>query len=382
MNWPGLRFDDDEYRARHERLREAMLASGLDALVLSDDRHTWYATGFGEAGPIGSAARPRVVVIPLAGPPVFFIHRSTLVTVSEMSAVEDIRTYDDLGCIPAAAIALLLRERGARRVGAELGGGMRVGTTVNDVDSLREAIGGLEDASAVLWAVRAQKSPAEAARIREACEITSAAYADVLPRLTEGMTEREIAGRLRSAMSARGADGTWVWVVSGRGEYDRVDGVSRERPVERGELVFVDMGACLGGYWADFSRSAVIGRASEHQLRLQGLIAEVTTIGAQALVPGRTTSDVARLVDGAMAERELEFSSRAGRYGHGLGMVVTEYPDVAAAPSVMIEPGMVLTMEPGMWTHEGMFHCEHNVLVTPEGNDVLSLAPLELTETD
>ena len=48
-------------------------------------------------------------------------------------------------------------------------------------------------------------------------------------------------------------------------------------------------------------------------------------------------------------------------------MAVTEFPDVAASSAVAIEPGMVLTMEPGMWTSEGMFHCEHNVLVTPAG---------------
>ena len=82
-----------------------------------------------------------------------------------------------------------------------------------------------------------------------------------------------------------------------------------------------------------------------------------------------------------MAERELVFSSEAGRYGHGLGMVVTEYPDIAPEATVVIEAGMVLTMEPGMWTDEGMFHCEHNVLVTPDGNEILSRSPLELVET-
>ena len=59
-------------------------------------------------------------------------------------------------------------------------------------------------------------------------------------------------------------------------------------------------------------------------------------------------------------------------------MAVTEYPDVAGESNVAIEPGMVLTMEPGMWTAEGMFHCEHNVLVTTAGNEILSDSPLEL----
>jgi Xaa-Pro aminopeptidase len=380
MSWPGVRFDDAEYAQRHERLQAAMAAFDLDALVLSDDRHTWYATGFGDIGPIGSAARPRILVLPATGPPVFFVHHSTRVAVGEMSAVPDVRTYRGLGTAPVGEIASLLRERGARRVGAELGGGMRVGTTVDDLEALRAGVDELVDASPALWSARAIKSPAEAERVRTACAITSAAYAAVFPALRPGMTERDVAARLRAAMAERGAHSSWVWVVSGPGEFDRVDGVTRVRELERGDLVFVDMGACVGGYWADFSRAAVVGHASEHQRQMQQLIAEVTMIGTAALVPGRTTGEVARLVDAAMDERGLVFSSEAGRYGHGLGMAVTEYPDVAGESTVAIEPGMVLTMEPGMWTDEGMFHCEHNVLVTPAGNEILSDSPLELTE--
>jgi Xaa-Pro dipeptidase len=380
VSWPGVRFDASEYAERHKRLRAAMAALELDALVLSDDRHTWYATGFGDVGPIGSAARPRVLVMPAAGPPAFFVHHSTRVTVSEMSAVPDVRTYRGLGTAPVAEIARFLAEHGARRVGAELGGGMRIGTTVDDLEALRASVGELVDASPALWSVRAIKSPSEAERVRTACAITSAAYAAVFPTLRAGMTERDVAARLRQAMAERGAHSSWVWVVSEPGEFDRIDGVTRARELDRGDLVFVDMGACVGGYWADFSRAAVVGHASQHQRQMQQLIAEVTTIGTTALVPGRTTGEVARLVDAAMAERELVFSSEAGRYGHGLGMAVTEYPDVAGESAVAIEPGMVLTMEPGMWTAEGMFHCEHNVLVTPAGNEILSHSPLELTE--
>jgi Xaa-Pro dipeptidase len=381
VSWPGVRFDDAEYAARNAGLRAAMAAFDLDALVLSDDRHTWYATGFGDVAPIGSAARPRILVVLADGPAAFFVHHSTRVAVAEMSAVPDVRTYRGLAAAPMAEIAAFLGEHGARRVGAELGGGLRIGTTVNDLERLRGEVRELVDASPALWAVRALKSPAEIDRLRAACAITGDAYAEVFPALRAGMTERDVAARLRGAMAARGAHSSWVWVVSGPGQFNRIDGVTRERALGDGDLVFVDMGACVGGYWADFSRSAVIGRATAHQGELQGLIAEVTMIGTAALTPGRTTGEVARLVAAAMAERALVFSSEAGRYGHGMGMAVTEYPDIAADSEVVIEPGMVLTMEPGMWTDEGMFHCEHNVLVTADGNEILSSSPLALTET-
>ena len=88
-------------------------------------------------------------------------------------------------------------------------------------------MGELVDASPALWSLRAIKSPAEAERVRTACAITSAAYAAVFPTLRAGMTERDVAARLRQAMAERGAHSSWVWVVSGPGEFDRIDGVTR-----------------------------------------------------------------------------------------------------------------------------------------------------------
>ena len=378
--WDWVRFPDDEYAQRLERVQAAMALDGLDAVVLSDDRLTWYLTGFGDVGPTGSAARPRVLAVPRVGEPAFFVHRSTELCVREMSAVADVRTYRPLERAPVEDVVAFLRVRECGRVGVELGGQLRLGMPAGGLGSLHAAGVELADASRAVWTVRMVKSVAEIARVREACAMTDRAYAALLPRLRAGMTEREVAGLLRRGLAEEGADSGWAWVVSGRGQYDRIDGVVRDRAVEPGDLVFVDMGACAGGYWADFSRAAVIGRPTPGQLRMQELVAEATRIGAQALVPGRTTADVARLVDEAMAERGLVFTSRAERFGHGMGMAVTERPDVWPTDETPIVPGMVLTMEPGMWTDEGMFHCEQNVAVTASGNELLSHAPLGLTE--
>jgi Xaa-Pro aminopeptidase len=370
--WPGLRFEDDEYVARLARLRRAMALHGLDAVVLSDDRLTWYLSGFGDVGPIGSPARPRVLVVTSMGEPAFFVHRSTRRCVEEMSAVADVRTYRALGAAPIADIAALLAERGCRRVGAELGGRLRLGMPAEDLDALRTGVPELVDAAAAVWDVRMVKSEAEVARIREACAITDRAYARALPQVRFGMTEVEAARLLRGALAEEGADAAWIWIASGKGQYGRIDGVVRQRVIEPGDLVFADMGACVGGYWADFSRSCVVGGATSRQRRLQELIREVTDLGVQALVPGRTAAGAAAVVDEAMAENGLAFSSQAERYGHGLGLLVTELPDVWRTDPTPIRPGMVLTMEPGTWTEEGMFHCEEVVVVTEEGNERLS----------
>jgi Xaa-Pro aminopeptidase len=378
--WPGLRFPDEEYAERNRRFRSALAAAELDAVVLSDDRVTWWLTGFGDVAPIGSAARPRILVLPAGSEPAFFVHRSTLRCVVEMSAVPDVRGHAALGAAPVAELSDFLAERDCRRVGFELAGELRPAMAAGDIAALAERVEEARDGSPVVWSVRMVKSKAEVERIRAACQVTTRAYARGLPSLRPGMTERRAAAILKSALADEGADAGWCWVASGRGEFDRIDGVVRERALEAGDLVFVDMGANVGGYWADFSRACVLGRATPSMRRLQELVAEVTDHGVRAVVPGTTAGEVARAVGDAMAERGLEFSSRAGRYGHGLGLSVTEPPNIWVDDGTVIETGMVLTIEPGTWTEEGMFHCEQDVLVTDAGPEVLSLAPVELTE--
>lgn len=378
--WRGIRFSDGEYADRVRRFKAALIREKLDVAVLSDERTTWYLSGFGDVVRIGSRARPRVLVVPVDGDPVFFVHESTAVTVREMVWFEDIRTYAELGGAPIAAIASVLASRSGGAVGLELAGQLRPELTAAEIIALREELAprAVGDVASAVWATRLTKSEAEAARLRAACDLTSRAYAHVFHELHVGMTERDVKRAVADAIVREGADGAWSIAVAGRGDYVRVDGVSRERPIQNGELVFIDAGANVGGYWADFSRAGVVGGPTSEQRAFQEQIAEATRAGVEAIRPGARLSDVARASSAVMQRYGLEFSSRAGRIGHGLGMVVTEPPDVAERERSMIEPGMVLTIEPGVIRESGIFHCEENVLVTESGYEVLSLAPWEL----
>lgn len=380
--WPDVRFADGEYRARLARLQEQLARHGADAAVIADERTTWYLTGFGDATPIGSRARPRVLVVPVEGEPTFFVHESTGVTVREMAWFADVRGYEPLGEAPVAMIAARLRQLGVGRVALELGGQLRSELSAGEVHELSRAAGASSviDVAPAVWSVRAVKSDAEVERVRRACDMTTRAYAQAFERIRPGMTEREIQRAVRAAILEEGADDAWAIAVVGTGDYVRVDGVPRARPVEAGELVFVDCGANVGGYWADFSRAGVLGGASAEQRALQEAILEATAAGVDAVRVGARLGDVARACHGVMELHGLEFSSRAGRIGHGLGMLVTEPPDVAEHVDVPIEPGMVLTIEPGVIRDCGIFHAEENVVATEHGPETLSLAPTELAE--
>lgn len=361
-----------------------MEREAIDALLLTDDRNISYFTGAGLALPREDRARPSFVVIPRSGEVGALISHSRCVLFRESSWVKCVRTYDGLGSeVIHFALVSLIREFApvARTIGMELGYEHRLGMTIRDYEALKAHFSNVEfgDAAQLLWKLRMVKSEAEIARVERAVKITDSAYSSVFPTLRAGMTEREIANRLHAEMSRLGASATWVWLLSG--DYDRGGLLIRERAVEAGEMVWVDMGANFLAYYSDFSRAAVLGMASAHQRDMQEKIREVTAIGVEAIKPGRTMAEVASACDRAMEERGLTFALGA-RYGHGMGLQVTEPPHVARYDETVIVPGMVLTMEPGTWSKEGRFHIEENVVVTDTGVRWLSQAPRELYEVN
>ncbi len=105
-------------------------------------------------------------------------------------------------------------------------------------------------------------------------------------------------------------------------------------------------------------------------------------LGVDAIRPGITTGEVARRCNEALARLDLPITScvsdLAARVGHGLGLMTTELPHVAEDDETVLEPGMIVTIEPGVATPFGIFHVEENVLVTEQGHEVLSQAPREL----
>ena len=236
----------------------------------------------------------------------------------------------------------------------------------------------LVDVSDAIWSLRTVKSEAEIARIRTACAITARAYETIFAELADGATERGVMRAACEALVAHGADSYWAVAVSGMGEYGRVDGVPRERRIRPGEMIFVDCGANVGGYWADYSRAAVHGGPSEEQRRLQAGIHEATIAGVAAVSPRATIADVARATSSVMDRHGFEFSSNSGRLGHGIGLLFTEPPDLTVVNETVLEPGMVLTIEPGVICDCGIFHCEENVLVTADGAELLSSSPSHL----
>lgn len=377
-------FDRDEYLARVARVREEMARLGLDGLLLTSGPNLTYLSGY--PSPLRAGSRPFIFLLPQSGNPILIVHTGREREARGYSWVEEIRTYHALSRAPLAEIIEAFQDAGLMqgRVGAELGAEESLDVPVADFLELRRRLSAVRfaDAGRVLWPVRMRKSAAEIACVREACAATTRAYDLTFEQARAGMTEADIARLMTVASLEAGGGSPWVIITSGAGNYDLASKLPSRRRLEPGDFVWMDSGCTAGGYWSDFGRAGVVGGPTAEQRDAQARIHDITMLGVDAIRPGITTGEVAHRCNEALTRLDLPVTScvsdLAARVGHGLGLMTTELPHVAEDDETVLEPGMILTVEPGVATPFGIFHVEENVLVTAQGHEVLSNAPREL----
>jgi Xaa-Pro aminopeptidase len=355
----------DELRGRRSRVAEDLARRGLAGAIVSDPANVRYLGGFALGQPWASRTRPTVCVLDANGRLV--VVASADVTLDD-PAVDAVLQYRRPADMPATVAGAL---QPAAAIGAELGDEHRLGMAVDQLREIERLHGQpFGDAAPSLWAARLIKSEAELDRLRTAIAVNDRIYARLFAgELRAGESERELGRRIRRMMLEEGADEPgWVIIASGAGAYDRMLSSPRERVIERGDLVWLDMGCTVDGYWSDHSRAAVLGTPSAEQVELQARVIEATRRGIDAVVPGAVLGDVA-------AACTLAAEALPGRVGHGLGLGSTEPPDVVEGSILTLAPGMVFTIEPAAVREHGMFQAEAVVAVTAAGHQVLTTAP-------
>ena len=362
-----------EIAARQARATELMLAQGLDALLLTNEANVHYFSGYRPFMPWASTTRPFFCLAPAGREALLLVHDVWSGGARADSPLRDIRTFSEIDGLPAPLLSETFRAQGLAqgRVGVELGAEQRLGLSYQDFETLQAALPGVAwvDASSLIWELRLIKSAAEIARLRQACHATEAAFAAVFPELRPGMTQRELELRFRAAIPAAGADFGFIAPTFGSASYTAI---CRDTPLQPGALIWVDLGAVYGGYWSDFSRAATIGPAGDAQRALWQQIHQVTQAGVALVRPGRPIAEIVAACQREAQQLDLEMNFAAGRIGHGIGLMLTEPPHIAAFNPEPLRPGMVFTLEPGIVTPDGMYVVEQNLVVTATGYELLT----------
>lgn len=381
---PVRGFSPGEFEKRLVRAQSIMARHGFDALVVCSPHDVRYFSGF-DTQFWESPTRPWFMVVPADGAPVAVIPEIGAPDMA-MTWVKDIRTWpaprpsDDGTSLLAAVLMELPRRSG--RIGFELGREHSLRMPVIEFLALRDRVPALEltNGSPCMWQIRMVKSEAEIEHIRHICSIASDSYEDVPNLISTSNCEREAARNLRIDLARRGADSTpFLPCISGPGGVSQIVCGPHDRGFQDGDIVFFDTGSTFDGYFCDFDRNYAVGKVSDAALRAHEAMWRATQAGISAARPGAITDEVF-LVMAKIIEEAGSIGNNVGRLGHGLGMQLTEPPSHMLGDGTVIEPGMVLTIEPGMEYAPGkMIVHEENIVITEDGASLLTRrAPREL----
>lgn len=255
--------------------------------------------------------------------------------------------------------------------------------TVKGLNICRQELPGaelLEDnrLSELLSRLRRVKTPRELEAMRKAQKYTDQAFAHILNFIRAGVTERQIALELEVAGRRMGAD-TLAFVIVASGERSAQPHCTpSRRPLQNGDLITLDFGFYADGYCSDMTRTVALGHVGEKQRQVYQTVRQAQEAAFAQIRPGV----VCREVDAA-ARDLIDASPFAGRFGHGLGhslgLEVHEAPSFNKICEDELEPGMVLSVEPGIYL-PGEFgvRIEDVVVCTPGGFENLTKSPKEL----
>jgi len=355
-------FPEAEFAARVARAQAMMARHGLAALLLTTEPEVRYFTGyitrFWE-----SPTRPWFVVLPASGKPIAVIP-AIGAPVMARTWVEDIRTWraPDLEDDGVSLLADTLRDvAGDGPVGVPMGHETHLRMPLEDYERLGASVRLVPDYG-IMRALRMVKSEAEIDKIRTACAVAGRAFDRVGDIAAPGVPLSQVFRRFQMLCLEEGAD--WVpYLAGGAGPlgYDDVISPASDAPLEKGDVLMLDTCANLRGYFCDFDRNFAIAWADEAAMRAHERLWQATEAGLAQARPGVTCAELFATMAGSLGTG----TSAVGRFGHGLGMQMTEWPSIAAWDQTVLEEGMVITLEPSIEVAPGkvMVH-EEDILIT------------------
>ncbi len=356
--------------AQTQRLQEVqklIRKQALGALLVTSPADWYYLTGFtGESG---------VLIVDRNGAALVTDGRFTTQAAEELRGVSIVEQKDGL----YRTCGERLKKANRKKVGFEPSQ-----LTVGQFQSLKKAAGAsirLENAGGVTQALRARKDAGELAQMRKAAVLASDVVESAIKLLRPGVREIEIAAEIDYRMRKGGASGAAFESIVAFGERAALP---HARPtakrLKKNELVVLDLGAILGKYCSDITRTVYVGRAPARIRLWYQAVREAQAAAIAAMGPGRTCGEVDAAARGVLAAHGLD------RYfvhstGHGLGLEVHEDPRLAKGQKTQLASGNVVTVEPGVYLAGiGGIRIEDDVAVHERRSEILTRASRDFIE--
>ncbi|WP_422123896.1 M24 family metallopeptidase [Planococcus sp. X10-3] len=349
---------------RIEKMRNKMLADGKRAVLVTSPENRLYFSGFkGSSG-------------------ILFI------TLNEAYLLTDFRYIDqaeqeapDLTVVnherkPYEAVTELVKKHGIREVGIEEGKlpiqEFRELEALNpNVDFFNSEPGFFE--------LRMIKDATEIENFKKGIAMCDAAFEHSLSFIKPGMSEKELGLELEFFMRKAGAGGIKEnHVIASGPRASLPHGQATDRIIQVGDLVKMDIGAKVEGYYTDFTRTVVVGEPTDKQVEIYNIVKRAQEASLAAIGPGKVCSELDDLARGIIAD--AGYGDNFGHsLGHSIGLAVHESPAMRATDDTVLEPGMVITVEPGIYIPGwGGVRIEDFIVITEDGYENLTKATKEL----
>lgn len=363
--------------ARVQQLQKEAAAANLEVMAVVPGPNMHYFSGLS----FHLSERPTVAFFPLVDRPVFVVPGLEEGKMQNAPYDIDYFTYDDVnGPAEAFALALARLEMSQKSLGVE---GRRI--RFLELELMEHSGHGpskISNADAVFAELRMRKDETEIQHMRRAVAIAEQAVEATLPAIKPGITEREVAAELTLQIFRAGSDSELPFapLVASGPNGANPHGFPTDRAMEAGDLVTLDWGASVHGYFSDITRTYGVGGAppaSELRQAYEAVQA-ANAAGRAAARPGATGQEIDR------AARAVIDAAGLGQYfihrtGHGLGLEGHEEPDMKEGALLPLEPGMTFTVEPGIYIDGlGGVRLEDNVVITESGSESLTTLPRDL----
>ncbi len=359
---------------RLSRLQQIARDAGVDTVALVPGANLIYLTG----ASFHLMERPLIAFIPAAGEP------TVIIPTLELSKITDLApfpmrffSYGDtdgyLGAFEQACKALDLSNK---KIAVE---GLRMRVLEGQLIQRFSPGCTLVSADDALGVLRLYKDKTELDTMRKAISISEKALEAIIDEIRPGMTEIQITNMLLNAMAQAGSGGnSFDPIVLAGSNTALPHGIPGDRPLQDGDLLLFDYGTNYQGYASDITRVFAVGKIDDELKKIYETVLAANEAAIRAVKPGVEAQEIDR------AARKVITDAGYGPYfvhrtGHGLGMDIHEGPYIREGNAQVLEPGMVFTIEPGIYVPgKGGVRIEDDVVVTETGCDVLTSFPKKL----
>ncbi|HWK24010.1 MAG TPA: Xaa-Pro peptidase family protein [Ureibacillus sp.] len=346
-----------------DKLRKALVEQNVDGLLITNDYNRRYMTGFTGTAGVAIVSQDDAVFI-----------TDFRYTEQAKNQVQDFRIVQHEGNV-YKEVATQIEKMGIKLLGFE-----KDTMTYSMYETYKSLVSAeLIPLSGLIEKIRLIKTEQEINIIKVACEIVDKAFSHILEFIKPGKTELEVSNELEFFMRSLGATSSSFDTIVASGVRSALPhGVATNKVIEKGDFVTLDFGALYNGYVSDTTRTIAVGQPSEKLIEMYNTVLESQLLALEKVGPGMTGIEADSIARNYLASKG--YGEAFGHStGHGIGLEVHEGPALSSRSNAVLEPNMVVTIEPGIYLPGiGGVRIEDDILITETGNEKLTHSTKEL----